>query len=243
MTKTSAEVTAKNVISNLKLVADPVKADFLPHFFKTGKGEYGEGDRFIGVIVPKQRQIAKKFVRLPYPEIRKLLINPFHECRLTALLILVAQFNRGDEAERKKIVDFYLQNTKSINNWDLVDLSAPNIIGKYYLSKNKSIIYELAKSDNLWERRIAMIATYEFIKVNQFADVFKIAEILLSDKQDLIRKAVGWMLREAGKRNQELEEKFIKKYLRVMPRTTLRYAIEKFADTKRREYLTGPVIK
>jgi 3-methyladenine DNA glycosylase AlkD len=142
---------------------------------------------------------------------------------LTALLILVAQFNQGAENERKKIVAFYLQNTKFINNWDLVDLSAANIIGKYYLNKNKSIIYELAKSDNLWERRIAMIATYRFIKADQFADVFKIAEMLMSDKQDLIQKAVGWMLREAGKRNQDLEEKFIKKYLQVMPRTTLRY--------------------
>jgi 3-methyladenine DNA glycosylase AlkD len=229
----------QDIITDLKKVADQEKAEFLPRFFKCGKGEYGEGDIFLGVVVPAQRIIAKKYAALDLAEIKKLLENKFHEARLTALLILVEQFETGDVKKKKIIYNFYLKNTKKINNWDLVDLSAPKIVSAYLL-ENKSerkILYKLAKSKNLWERRIAIVGTYEFIRAKQFEDTFKISEILLRDKHDLIHKAVGWMLREAGKRDQEAEEKFLQKHCCAMPRTMLRYAMEKFTEQKRKFYL------
>jgi 3-methyladenine DNA glycosylase AlkD len=236
MTKNDVS-TADAVIRALRAAADPVKAEFLPHFFKTGKWEYGEGDRFIGVVVPKQRIIAGKFADLPVAEINKLLESPIHECRLTALLILVSQFRIADENIRKQIVGFYLAHTERINNWDLVDLSAEYILGIYYLDKDKKVLYGLARSKILWERRIAMISTFWFIHENRYDDALKIAAILLADPHDLIQKAVGWMLREIGKRDLTVEETFLDLHYRTMPRTALRYAIEKFSDAKRKHYL------
>ena len=227
----------EDVEGELKNLANPEKARVLSGFFKTGKGDYGEGDLFLGITVPEQRKIAKKYSALPLKDIRKLLSSKIHEYRLVALLMLIRQYEKADERGEKEIFDFYLVNTRYINNWDLVDLSAPNIIGNYLLDKDRAILYKLAKSDNLWEKRIAIMATFTFIRNNQFEDTFRIAEILLYDRHDLIHKAVGWMLRETGKRNQDREETFLKKYCGEMPRTMLRYAVEKFDEQKRRFYL------
>ncbi len=216
------------------------KAAVLAGFFKTGPGEYAEGDRFIGVQVPRIRSIAKKHVSLSLEELSDLIASPIHEERLLALLVLIARFEKTGESERNKIVRFYLKNTRYINNWDLVDLSAHQILGAFLRGRNKKILYRLARSVNFWERRIAIVATFEFIKHFEFADTFKIAGILLKDKEDLIHKAVGWMLREAGKRDQQKEEKFLKKSALAMPRTALRYAIERFSQKERRYYLSLP---
>jgi 3-methyladenine DNA glycosylase AlkD len=231
----------QKIVSELKKLQDKNKAKLLQRFFKTREGEYGEGDIFLGIIVPKQREVAKKYVDADFKDLQKLLSSKIHEYRLVALLILVQKYKSADAkalADKKEIVDFYLKNTKNINNWDLVDLSAHRILGGYYLDKNRKILYALARSENIWERRIAVLATFQFIKNNQFAESLKIAEMLLSDKHDLIHKAVGWMLREVGKRNQKVEEKFLMKYYKSMPRTMLRYAIERFPDKKRKFYLT-----
>lgn len=222
---------------DLSKLKNPQKAKILQRFFKTGEGEYGEGDIFLGVILPKQRQVAKKYTALTLEDLQKLLSSKIHEYRLTSLLILIAKYRKANEEEKKKIADFYLKNSKNINNWDLVDLSSHYILGDYLLHQNKKILYQLAESKNLWERRIAIMATFGFIKQNQFADTFKISLLLLSDKHDLIHKAVGWMLREVGKRDQKLEEEFLQKYYQKMPRTMLRYAIEKFNENKRNFYL------
>ena len=212
---------------------NPEKAKILQRFFKTKKGEYGEGDIFLGIIVPEQRKIAKNYKNLTLDNLQILLDSKIHEHRLIALIILVDQFKDNKE----NIFNFYLKNTKNINNWDLVDLTADKIVGEYLRDKDKSILYELANSNNFWERRISIISTFNFIKNNQFEDTLKISEILLKDKQDLIHKAVGWMLRELGKRDLELEESFLKKHYKTMPRTTLRYAIERFEEEKRLSYL------
>jgi 3-methyladenine DNA glycosylase AlkD len=230
-------LTANAVCLELKKHADPVKADFLPNFFKTGIGQYGYGDKFIGVVVPKQRLVAKKYIALDLRQVEKLLHNPIHECRLTALLILVFQFKTADIFQQKKIVDFYLNQTAFINNWDLVDLSAQYILGVYFFTKDKKVLFRLAKSANLWERRISIIACLWFIRKNQFTDALKIAKILLKDDHDLIHKAVGWMLREIGKRDLNCERIFLDEFVQNMPRTMLRYAIEKFDQKTRREYL------
>tara|TARA_Y100000310_G_C20677729_1_gene814063 strand:- start:771 stop:1460 length:690 start_codon:yes stop_codon:yes gene_type:complete len=222
----------KEELFNLK---DPEKAKILSRFFKTGKGEYGEGDIFLGIVVPKQRKVAKKYLNLSLEAIQELFSSKIHEYRLTSLFILIDKYKKSNN--KKEIFDFYLKNTKNINNWDLVDLSAGNILGNYLLEKDKSILYELAKSDNLWERRIAIISTFAFIRDNKFEDTLKISELLLNDKHDLIHKAVGWMLREVGKKNQEVEEEFLRKYYKEMPRTMLRYSIEKFDEDKREFYL------
>ena len=208
-------------------------------FFKTGKGQYGEGDKFLGVTVPHMRKVAKKYKGLSQKDTEKLLKSKWHEERLTALFILVDRFQKGDKEKQKEIYNFYLKNTKYVNNWDLVDSSAHKIVGAYLLEKpkEKKIIYKLAKSKDLWEKRIAIIATAMFIHHNQFSDTLKIAEILLNDKHDLIHKAVGWMLREVGKKDQPTEEQFLKKHYKDMPRTMLRYAIEKFDEKKRKEYM------
>jgi 3-methyladenine DNA glycosylase AlkD len=217
--------------------ANPQKAKLLQGFFKTGKGQYGEGDIFLGLMVPIQREIVKKYQLLPLVDIQKLLNSKIHEERLIALLILVSQFKRGDMQKCEVIFKFYLKNAKNINNWDLVDLTAPNIVGQFLMDKDRKILYKLAKSQNLWEKRIAVLSTFTFIKYGQFKDALKIAEILLNDSHDLIHKAVGWMLREIGKRNFAVEDKFLKKYYKIMPRTMLRYAIEKFPEKKRKKYL------
>lgn len=226
-----------NIEKDLYKLRNPKKAEILSRFFKTGKGKYGEGDHFLGIVVPNQRKIAKKYYNLSLKDIQKLLLSKIHEYRLTSLFILIAKYKKSNELERKKLFNFYLKNTKNINNWDLVDLSAPNIIGNYLLNKDKTILYKLAKSKSLWKKRIAILSTFTFIKNNQFKDALKIAELLLKDTHDLIHKAVGWMLREIGKRDQKIEERFLKKYYKTMPRTMLRYSIEKFNDKKREYYL------
>jgi len=224
---------------DLKKLADPQKAKHLQRFFKTGKGEYGEGDIFLGITVPMSRKIAIKFKGLSFSEITKLLQSKVHEERLIALLILVQKFDKADEKTQKVIFEFYLQGTKYINNWDLVDLSSHEIIGGYLLEKDKGILIKLAKSKNIWERRIACISTFEFIRNNKLDISLRLARMLLQDKHDLIHKAVGWMLREVGKRNLKTEIAFLDKYCKKMPRTMLRYAIEKFPEKLRMSYLKG----
>jgi 3-methyladenine DNA glycosylase AlkD len=225
----------KKDLSKLK---NSEKSKILARFFKTGKGEYGEGDIFLGIIVPKQREVAKKYVGASLGDLQKLLSSKIHEYRLTALLILVQKYQKSDVSEKKKIVSFYLKNTKNINNWDLVDLSAEKILGDYLLDNDRKILYKLARSKNLWEKRIAILTTYRLIKNNQLEDTLKISKILLNDKHDLIQKAVGWMLREVGKVDQKVEEKFLLRYHKSMPRTMLRYAIERFSEEKRKGYLS-----
>ncbi len=228
--------------SDLKKLADPQRAKNYSRFFKTGKGQYGEGDKFLGINVPQQRQLSRKYKNLPLNDLQKLLDDPFHECRILSLMILVNKYKKSkDDQEKKEITDLYLKNAAKINNWDMVDISAPHIPGDYFLDKNKSILYSLAKSKNLWQRRIAVLSTFGFIRENHFQDSLKIAEILLHDPHDLIHKAVGWMLREIGKRDRGIEEKFLKKYYQVMPRTMLRYAIEKF-DEKTRDFYLGRLL-
>lgn len=214
---------------------NPEKARALQRFFKTGKGEYGEGDIFLGIVVPEQRVVAKKYPDLSLNDLQELLNSKIHEYRLTALFILVAKYKKTEN--KKEIVDFYLKNTRNINNWDLVDLSAPKILGEYLIDRDRKILYKLARSKNLWERRISILATFIFIKDGDFSDSLKTAEILIKDDHDLIHKAVGWMLREVGKRDLKTEEIFLKKYYKRMPRVMLRYAIEKFPDSKRRRFL------
>jgi 3-methyladenine DNA glycosylase AlkD len=221
----------------LKNKAKPERAKASMRYFKTGKGEYGEGDIFMGVTLPEQHRIAKKYKNLSLSDLNKLLTSKIHEHRLVALDILVHKYNRADEENKKRLVKFYLKNTKRVNNWDLVDGSAPRILGKYLLDKDKSILYKLARSRNLWERRISIIATATFIWNNKLDDTMKISEILLNDDNDLIYKAVGWMLREVGKRSLKKEESFLKKHYHKMPRTMLRYAIEKFPEKRRQSYL------
>ena len=216
---------------------DLKRAKLLSGYFKTKKGEYAEGDIFLGLTVPISRKIAKKYKTLKLKDIRVLLKDKIHEYRLVGLFILVDKFQRGDDVTKKKIAEFYLKNKNGINNWDLVDLSAPRILGEYYFDKNKSIFYKLARSKNIWDKRIAVLSTFTFIKNNNFVDSLKIAEILINDKHDLIHKAVGWMLREVGKKDLKTEEGFLKKYYKKMPRTMLRYAIEKFPQTKRNFYM------
>ena len=225
--------------SELRASANPARSKVLARFFKTGVGEYGEGDKFLGLNVPKTREIAKRFSRLSLPEISSLLGSPVHEERLCALLILVGQFGKSSGAERERIAEFYWKHAKKVNNWDLVDLSAPKIAGEHLAGKSKRRLYELAKSGNVWERRISIVSTYAFIQRNQFSDTLKIAAILLNDEHDLIRKAVGWMLREVGKRDQKALEQFLQKHYKRMPRTMLRYAIERFPEGKRKRYLAG----
>ncbi|NIT03658.1 DNA alkylation repair protein [Candidatus Saccharibacteria bacterium] len=230
--------TARSVIKELKRLGNPKKAKASAWFFKTGKGQYGEGDVFAGVTVPEQRKVAKQFKELPLKEIAKLLENKIHECRLTALFILVGKYNKADGKEKERLAKFYLSHLQYVNNWDLVDSSASYILGDYLQDKDKSILYKLARSANLWERRVAIIATAAFIKEGRYRDTLKIAKNLLKDEHDLIHKAVGWMLREVGNKSRSTEEKFLDKHASSMPRTMLRYAIEKFPKEKRAEYLS-----
>jgi 3-methyladenine DNA glycosylase AlkD len=232
-------MNANKISKCLQKIGDKEDAKFLQGFFKTGVGQYGEGDIFLGIRVPALRKLAKEYKTLSPEEVLPLLRSPYHEVRLFALILFVNAFAKGDESTQKKIYDMYLANTIYINNWDLVDLSAPNIVGAVLLTKSRKPLYQLAKSKSLWERRIAVLATFYFIKNNKFEDSIKIAGILMQDKEDLIHKAVGWMLREVGKRDIACAEAFLQKHCRVMPRTMLRYAIERFAPSKRRKYMTG----
>lgn len=229
----------QNIRKELRRLADKQIAEHSQRFFKTAKGQYGYGDRFLGIRVPVLRKLARQYRGVSIEEASRLLKSEFHEERLLALLLLVDMFKKANNKGKQAIYTLYLENTRFINNWDLVDSSAEHIVGAYLRGGDKRPIYELAVSDMLWERRISIMSTFHFIKHNEFADTLKIAEILLLDKEDLIHKAVGWMLREIGKRNIETEEKFLKKHCRKMPRTMLRYAIEKFPEPKRRKYLKG----
>jgi 3-methyladenine DNA glycosylase AlkD len=231
------------VRKELKSMADPDKAALLQRFFKTGLGQYGEGDIFIGVMVPQSRKVAKKFSQLQLVEVKMLLYSRIHEERLVALLILVWRYSNAlsSREEKEEIVRFYLDNIKQVNNWDLVDLSAPNILGAHLIDRDRRLLYRLARSENVWERRIAILATYHFIRNGDFSDTLKIAEMLLQDRHDLIHKAAGWMLREVGKRDAASEEAFLEKHLTVMPRTMLRYAIERLPESKRRRYKKNPI--
>jgi len=223
----------------LKSKENSQKAKLLRGFFKTGKGEYAEGDVFLGVMVPKTRETAIKFYDLPLEDVEELLHSKIHEERLCALLLLVHNFKKGDEETKKEIYEFYLRNTEYINNWDLVDLSCHKIIGAWLADKDRRILYKLAKSKHLWEKRIAIISTAYFIAQKDFEDTLKISEILMNDKHDLIHKAVGWMLREVGKKDFDAENRFLQRHYKKMPRTMLRYAIERFPESERKKYLDG----
>ena len=224
------------LIAEIKKFSNPERAKVSGWFFKTGKGDYGYGDKFIGLTVPLQRKIADKFVDISLKDLGKLLKSDIHEHRFIALEILVMKYEKGLE-NKKKIIDFYLKNTKHINNWDLVDTSAPYIMGNFLLNRPKNILYKLAQSKNIWERRIAIVSTLEFIRNNKFSDTIKISKILLKDSHDLIHKAVGWALREMGKKNEKMLVGFLNQYYKKMPRTALRYSIERLSEKQTKFYM------
>ncbi|MBU1161244.1 MAG: DNA alkylation repair protein [Proteobacteria bacterium] len=234
-------MTIQKIKERLKQLANKEKAEVLQRFFKTGPGEYGEGDVFLGIKVPDLRKVAKDFQDISTEDVIVLLESAIHEERLLALLVLVRKYVKGNETAKNKIYRLYLKKTKFINSWDLVDGSAHHIVGDYLMDKNKAPLYRLAKSEDLWERRIAMLATFYFIKHGKYEETLKIARILLTDREDLIHKAVGWMLREIGKREMIFEEMFLKQHYKEMPRTMLRSAIEKFPEPKRQKYLKGEI--
>jgi 3-methyladenine DNA glycosylase AlkD len=241
----TAPPDAPGILARLTSLGDAAAAEFAQRFFKTGPGEYGEGDKFIGVRVPVLRQVARDLRGAGIEVALPLLKSSWHEARLLALFLLVNLYSRADESTRKRIFDLYLKSTKFINGWDLVDSSAAHIVGAWLADKageRKKILTRLAKSDSLWERRIAMLATYHYIVKGEYRETFRIAEILIKDNEDLIHKAVGWMLREVGQRiGEDREESFLKEHYQSMPRTMLRYAIERFAEPKRKKYLAGLV--
>jgi len=231
----------ETIKKELQDLANEEQAKNLQRFFKTGKGEYGEGDIFLGIKVPLQRDVAKKYQGLSLPKIQELLKSKIHEHRLTGLIILSNKYKEAEEDERANIFNFYLKNTKNINNWDLVDVTAPRIIGDFLFDKKKNILYDLARSEDLWERRVAIVSTANFIGRGEFEDTLALSEILLDDEHDLIHKAVGWMLREIGKKDEAVLEQFLKQHYNVMPRTMLRYSIERFPEEKRKMYLLGNI--
>jgi 3-methyladenine DNA glycosylase AlkD len=234
-------MSLSEIKKEIKKNTDPRKAELLQRFFKTGPGQYGEGDIFLGIMVPVQRAIVKKYKDLSLKDLKVLLNSGIHEERLIALLILVEQYKKGDEQKKEDIFTFYHLHRKRINNWDLVDLTAHSISGSYLMDKGKSLLYKLAESENIWDRRIAVMSTFYFIKYNVFDDALCIAEKLINDRHDLIHKAVGWMLREIGNRDMNTEEGFLEKHYKKMPRTMLRYAIEKFPEKRRLAYLKGTI--
>ncbi|MEM7294863.1 MAG: DNA alkylation repair protein [Pseudomonadota bacterium] len=234
-------LTAAAVTCALQALGDKKIAVHSQRFFKTGPGDYGEGDVFIGVRVPVVRAQVKAFRALPQAEVEKLLHSKYHEVRLCAVLLMVEQFQRRDESVKKSIYDLYIRSAEFVNNWDLVDCSAYKIVGPWLESRDRKPLYKLAKSKNLWEKRIAIMSTLHFIRHKDFVDCLQIAELLLHDEHDLIHKAVGWMLREVGNRNKKAEQGFLKERYSSMPRTMLRYAIEKFPKPERDRYLTGKI--
>ncbi len=227
--------------AELQRLANPERALILQRFFRTGPGQYGEGDQFLGISVPELRALARRYQTTAEADLVRLLQSAWHEERTVALLILLRQFTRAEAATRRRIYRLYLDHTAFINNWDLVDVSAPHIVGVYLHDKSRRPLYRLARSRSLWERRIAMLATFHFIRQRDFADALAIAKLLLEDREDLIHKAVGWMLREIGRRDRQAEETFLQEHYRRMPRTMLRYAIEKFPEARRRKYLAGTI--
>lgn len=234
-------MTAEDLIQRLKSLGNSAFAEQSQRFFKTGPGQYGEGDVFLGIRVPVIRKEIQSFPDLSLTEIRKLLHSEFHEVRHFAVLWLVDYFNRSEEADRKRIFEFYVKEKKYINNWDLIDTTTHHIVGAWLFDKDRSILYEWVKSPQLWDRRMSVLACFYFIKKNDFTDILKISEALLQDKEDLIHKAVGWMLREMGKLDLDTERQFLKKHYQIMPRTMLRYAIERFEETERQAYLKGTI--
>ncbi|HJQ70688.1 MAG TPA: DNA alkylation repair protein [Blastocatellia bacterium] len=232
-------MTVDQIRLKLQELKDDQRARGLQRFFKTGPGQYGEGDLFLGIRVPDLRRLAREHRAARLSEIKQLLKSKFHEERVLALMMLVHAYSKGHEKAKKEIYDLYLKSTRFINNWDLVDLSAHHIVGHYLSDKPKEPLYRLAKSDSLWERRIAIIATAYFIRRGGFAETLKISKMLLADREDLIHKAVGWMLREVGNRDLAAEERFLIAHYKRMPRTMLRYAIEKFPEPRRQMYLRG----
>lgn len=231
----------QTIIAYLNDLSDSEIAEHSQRFFKTGKGEYGYGDIFLGIRVPILRKTAKSCQDISITEIQRLLESEYHEVRLLSLLIMVGQYSKGDNGKKEILCHLYLKNTKYVNNWDLVDSSAHYIIGPWLADKDRSILYELVNSKSLWERRISIMSTFHFIKNGEFSDTLKLSEILINDPNDLIHKAVGWMLREIGNRNQEVEEKYLYKHYNRMPRTMLRYSIERFSKARRQQYLKGEV--
>ena len=230
----------KQIMNTLRELSDSDIAAHSQRFFKTGKGEYGEGDRFLGIRVPTIRKYVREYRAISLEDTLKLLKSPYHEARLLALLILVAKYSSTDiNTEQQAIYRSYLSHTKFINNWDLVDCSAEHIVGAHLFFKDKQPIYRLVRSRSLWERRIGVMSTFHFIKREVFSETLAIVELLLHDQEDLIHKAVGWMLREVGKRNRNVEERFLAKHYKMMPRTMLRYAIEKLPESERLAYLNG----
>ena len=229
--------TAQDIEQAIRAEANPDKVKTLSGFFKTGKGEYGEQDIFIGIPVPMTRSIVKQYLDTPLDQLEILLHNPIHELRMAALLCMVEQFKKADANRREAIYHTYLSNTAYINNWDLVDLSAPGIVGEYLKDKSRDDLYRLADGVLLWEQRIAVVSTYTLIKNGDFTDILALSERLLHHPHDLMRKAVGWMLREMGKRDKDLLVQFLEKHSKVMPRTMLRYAIEKFPEEERKEFM------
>ena len=226
----------------IRALANKEIAQHSLRFFKTDKGEYGHGDLFLGVRAPKIRSIAKKHIDISISDMQTLIRSKYHEERFLGLIILVNKYAKTkDKKNRNQLYKIYVYSFKYINNWNLVDVTCPHVTGKHLIDKDRTILYKWAKSEDLWTKRIAMVSTFSFIRKNDLEDTFKIAEILLHDEHDLIHKAVGWMLREAGKRDIKKEETFLKKYYKTMPRTMLRYSIEKFPETKRQKYLKGTI--
>ena len=223
----------KTITSELQALSDAEKQEIFPRFFKTGKGEYGEGDRFLGVTVPNIRAIAKQYKNISLNEIRELMQSEWHEVRLCTLLIMVEKSKKKDETLRQQLFDLYLSQTDRINNWDLVDLSCRFIVGEYLLDKPRDILYHLAQSPLLWDNRIAIVSTYAFIRKGQLEDTYTLSDLMMQHPHDLMHKAIGWMLREAGKRNPERLYDYVMSHRADMPRTMLRYAIEKFSPKER----------
>ncbi|REL25776.1 DNA alkylation repair protein [Thalassotalea euphylliae] len=232
-------MTTDQVLASLQELSNPAIAEHSARFFKTGKGQYGEGDKFLGIRVPQVRAVVKQYKSLPLPEISTLLHNEYHEVRLCALLMLVTRFKRKHSSEQQAIFDCYMENLDQVNNWDLVDSSAHPILGGHLFDKDRQLLYHLVQSRNLWHRRIAIITTYYFIKCGDFTDTLALSKTLLADHHDLIHKAVGWMLREVGKKDHDVEYQFLKQHYKAMPRTMLRYAIEKFPAETRAQFLAG----
>lgn len=233
----------KLLIEELKKKSKPNKVQGIERFFKTGKGQYGEGDKFLGVTVPDVSKLAKGNLDVGFDIIQKLIVSQWHEVRLLALKILVYKYQsrKATPQLKKEIFNFYIKNLDSINNWDLVDTSAPHIVGDHLLNKDKKLLYRYAKSKNLWLRRIAIISTFTFIRNGELDDTFRISDILLHDKHDLMHKAVGWMLREAGKKDIEKLKKYLVTNISIIPRTALRYAIEKFTEGLRKEFFVKKI--
>ncbi|PKN02841.1 DNA alkylation repair protein [Candidatus Dojkabacteria bacterium HGW-Dojkabacteria-1] len=232
---------SKDILSDLKSFSNKEKAVFFPRFFKTGKGEYGEGDEFWGITVPNIRFVAKKyFKKISFDELEPLLVHPVHEVRLCSYIILTYKFEKADIEGKKEVYIFYIENLKGCNNWDIVDLSCYKILGEYLYITNteKGILYQFADSNDLWKQRISIVSTYAFLRRNEYEDTLKISRILLNHKHDLIHKAVGWMLRELGKRDINVLREFLNENIKSMPRTTLRYSIEKMSEAEKKRYLS-----